>query len=147
MENKNVFRKELMSKDIVMCNHSDCSLKAYCLRHLAYANYEYLIGSVLNSNLDFPRNQDCKYFLANDVRQFAYGFRMGVGQLRKRDASRFRSRMFEVLNCSRSTYYRYYSGTIPLSPNLQALIRKTFAEFGVTQTEVFDGYSDGYLLG
>ena len=44
----------------------------------------------------------------------------------------------------RGVYYSYYRKEVPLVPEEQEVIRKLFAENGVTSEPVFESYSEEY---
>lgn len=140
------FRPEYLTKQIFYCIHADCPRSATCLRQLAFeASSRFIAGDFIDPRL--PQGEACKYYLSNEPLRFARGFQRGVSRLAHGDYLDFRSDLRDVLGLSRTGYYRFFSGTKRIDPTTQAKIRELFAEYGITDGEVFDAYEEGYFLG
>lgn len=130
------FRPDLMTKDIVYCLRSECPRSASCLRYLAY-KYANLFR--YHQFID-PRceaiDEECHEYLSNEVQRVGRGFKRAAGLVPSGVVHILRSHISYELSCGRSQYYRYFSGEYPLTVEQQTVVRRVFAEFGVTKEEL-----------
>ena len=142
-ETERLFTEKAQS--YVVCYTSECPLRAHCLRHIL-THYvpqdQYLTKSINLTNPQMQR-QDCPHYASDQPVRMPYGlypmYHDMPGYLERAVKNHLISKY------SRKRYYEYHNGTRPLTPEVEAYVRKTLKASGWTQEPVFLGYTTEYL--
>lgn len=141
------FRLELVTKDITYCLISACPQANSCLRYLTYQHSApFHLHAFVDPRRLTQEQQSCPHYLSDHIVRLGRGFQQAMRRLRYGDVSAFQAELTDALGCRRSTFYNYASGRSTLTPQQQEIIRSVFAEFDITDAELFDHYEEGYIL-
>lgn len=142
MENTELISAAIHSSDIpknwLYCFTNDCGRRDTCVRYLA--------GQATNNprtsgHAVFPKANaegKCPYFKQMRTIRTAWGFGRLFDNVRVADAPLLRQQMRELLG-GNGTYYRYHHGTLRLTPEQQAKVRRMFAHLGYNNI-AFENY-------
>lgn len=125
------------------CMNHGCPRSATCLR--------YMLGKLPHSANPFvsclhpshyPTGVQCPYYRSSQKVRVAWGVRYLWDDVPYKLAVQMKQTLIRYFG--RGVYYSYYRKEVPLFPEEQEVIRKLFAENGVTSEPVFESYSEEY---
>lgn len=140
---------ELSSKMPVnwtVCMQADCPWHEGCLRYRAFEcvntrhkQQRCVLPSARSDN-------GCRFHIPFAKVPVAWGMRKLLVGVKESDAEQMRA-CIKACFKSHSTYYRYYNGRYPISPQQQQAIRRIFQRFGYNPDSVrFDRVDMDYFF-
>lgn len=133
-------------KDIVYCLSGECPRSNACLRYLAYKNSSPFRYHQFIDPRSEASGEQCHEYLSNKTQRMGRGFKRAEGLVSSGGVQVLRAHIASELSCGRIQSYRYFLGEYPAKIELLTAARRVFAEFGVTEEELFDTYEAAYYL-
>lgn len=134
-------------KNFNACIKAECPMTAECLRYQAgEALMESEIRSlkVLNPKLlDASKEGGCEYFRSVEKQVCGKGFVRYLGKLSVDDSKIAILALMEVCSSQRQ-YYRYRTGELFITPNIQELMNDSLKRNGIEQELTFDSIVNLY---
>lgn len=125
-----------------VCMVEECAIRKKCLRAIVLDEYlaQEEVIPVINPARVMPESgEECAWYRSSEPVLFALGFTQALDRLSKVNYERCTQDL--ISKCSKSTFYRWKSGEVALSPDLQGVVAEALRAFGYPDEEVqFDGY-------
>ena len=133
------------AKSYIVCYTTSCPLREHCLRSILtnYLPKDQFITTCINLSHPLMQQQGCPRYASDKPIVMPYGLSKMYYDMPGRVERAIKKHL--ITKYSRKRYYEYHNGTRPLTPDVEAYIRKTLLAFGWKQEPVFLGYTEEYL--
>ena len=128
----------------VHCFNAQCPRAGECLRQLAGRHVTALhpVVQAVSPAVWESEDRACAYFHPIRRVRMAWGMRQAIARLPYREGQRVVRKLNQMF--TKATLNRISHHQRPLSPDEQRVIESLFAEYGVTDGNVFDRVEMGY---
>ena len=133
------------AQSYTICYSQTCPLRDNCLRSILapYTPKDKMIINTVNLSVDKAQTKDCPLFCTAEPRRMPCGLTSIYHDMPAWMERTIKNRL--ILQYSRKRYYEYHNGTRPITPDVEAAIRKLLKSYGWTQDIQFNGYVEDYI--
>ena len=131
--------------DYIACFNDDCALHDHCLRWQVgqVPESSSLLRTIVNPHHPSVQQDRCEYYRDDQL------VRVGIGMVNFfHDMPHYIELAIKkdiIRHFNRTCYYRMRNGTIPVSPDAQAVIADICRRHGWTAEPRYDSYAEHYL--
>lgn len=138
------FDYNLLPYKFAHCMNRQCKQADRCLRSRAaqHIPIERKTVTFVNPAQTSPANEDCPYFKADQLEQFALGMTNLLAYIPHNDAIAIKQEMLTYFG--RTHFYRLWRKERLFTPEQQEYIRQLFLQRGLQEAPVFDEYVEQY---
>ena len=133
------------AQSYTICYSQTCPLRDNCLRSILapYTPKDKMIINTVNLSVDKAQTKDCPLYRTAEPRRMPCGLTSIYHDMPAWMERTIKNRL--ILQYSRKRYYEYHNGTRPITPDVEAAIRKLLKSYGWTQDIQFNGYVEDYI--
>ena len=131
--------------DYLICTSESCSERTNCLHARVAAELIRTAATLRQINPHHPNYHEgsqCRFFRSAQPECYARGFRQAMNQLTRQNYVAMTNHLRATI--STPQFYRMKRGDIPLSPDMQAEMEKTFQAYGLEGKLTFDSYEQRF---
>ena len=127
----------------LMCQNTACCQAKNCLHQIAYENLDQYTDyvEVLNPKV-FNGTEKCKYFKPAAKVKVAWGIQNLLTSLPYSIAKDMRKTL--IFRFTKTKYYRFYRGELPIYPADQKIIESVFRKYNIESSPQYDRFSEEY---
>jgi len=141
------YNGQTIPKYFMFCTSDTCPLAQTCLRRqmLKQLPADNARLEILNPNYANTIDDDtCRHFKKYETQRVAYGFIHMLDKLPYAVARSIRAELDRKL--THAGFYRCKNGTLPTTPDKQALIKRVFRNHGIAEDPIYDKMVDEYVF-